>query len=140
MPCAPHISTRAVLVAITAASSFLAVSATEYSQYAQDLLDQSMDFMDRVYDPEAGYLFNLYYALQHETRSSSWYAAGLLARNTNDDVEQAVKIIGNIIEPQFKNASEQWYGDYQSYPEEPYPGTEAYPAVIYSESRNSSRT
>ncbi|KAF7187441.1 hypothetical protein HII31_11330 [Pseudocercospora fuligena] len=101
-------------------------------EYAADLLTQSMTFMDNIYDPQAGYLYNIYYALQHETRSSSWYAAGLLARNENDDCEQAIKILNNIIGGQFLNASEQWYGDYQTYPEQPYPGTEVYPAVIYN--------
>lgn len=76
--------------------------------HAQGLLDQSMAFMDNIYDPEAGYLFYPQTALLHETRSSAWYAAGLLARNENDDRNQAVKIIENIIGPQFKNASEQW--------------------------------
>ncbi|CAK4031668.1 Hypothetical predicted protein [Lecanosticta acicola] len=91
-----------------------------------------MDFMDRLYDPDAGYLFYFNTALLHETRSSSWYSAGLLARNENDDREQAIKIINNIIAPQFQNASQQWYGDYQVYPEQPTPGTEAYPDVIYN--------
>lgn len=76
---------------------------------AEDLLRQSMSFMDRIYDSDAGYFFYLESALLHETRSSAWYAAGLLARNENDDREQAIKIIGNIIEHQFRNASEQWY-------------------------------
>ncbi|KAF9266152.1 hypothetical protein L218DRAFT_956528 [Marasmius fiardii PR-910] len=101
---------------------------------AQDLLSQSMSFMDAHYDPSAGYMFSLDIALLHETRSSSWYAAGLLVRNSNDgdDREQAIKIINNIIAPQFSNASEQWYGDYQNYPEQPYPGTQEYPASIYN--------
>lgn len=76
--------------------------------HAQDLLAQSMSFMDRIYDSEAGYLFYLNSALLHETRSSAWYAAGLLARDENDDRDQAIKIISNIISPQFHNASEQW--------------------------------
>ncbi|KAI5371167.1 hypothetical protein Slin14017_G020460 [Septoria linicola] len=91
-----------------------------------------MAFMDQLYDPSAGYLYKFDTALLHDTRSSSWYAAGLLARNQDDDVEQAIKVITNIIGPQFTNASEQWYGDYQTYPEQPYPGTEQYPATIYN--------
>lgn len=105
---------------------------TNLSDCAHDLLTQSMKFMDHLYDPEAGYMYAFNSALLHETRSSSWYAAGLLARNENDDVKQAIKILQNIIAPQFISASEQWYGDYQSYPEQPYPGTEQYPAVIYN--------
>lgn len=111
---------------------WVATRATAFrsSSHAEDLLKQSMDFMDRNYDQEAGYQFNLGTALLHETRSSSWYAAGLLARNEGNDVQEAVPIINNIISGQFQNA-EQWYGDYQTYPEQPYPGTEAYPAKIY---------
>lgn len=119
------------------ATLWLAVTATSIltektAQYAKDLLTKSMDAMDRTYDPFAGYLFNTDTALLHETRSSAWYAVGLLARNEKDDANQAAKIISNIIGGQYLNASEQWYGDWTVYPETPYPGTEAYPAVIYN--------
>ncbi|KAI4694625.1 hypothetical protein J4E81_006223 [Alternaria sp. BMP 2799] len=101
--------------------------------YATGLLHESMDWMDMYYDNERGYLFSLdAAALTHDTRSSVWYAAGLMARNEADDVEQAVRIVKNVIGGQFKNESEQWYGDYQIYPEEPTVGTEQYPAVIYN--------
>lgn len=77
--------------------------------YATGLLHESMDWMDMYYDNEIGYLFSLdAAALTHDTRSSVWYAAGLLARNEADDVEQAVRIVKNVIGGQFKNESEQW--------------------------------
>jgi hypothetical protein len=77
--------------------------------YATGLLLESMDWMDMFYDSERGYLFSLdAAALTHETRASVWYAAGLLARNEADDVEQAVRIVKNVIGGQFKNESEQW--------------------------------
>jgi hypothetical protein len=77
--------------------------------YAAGLLLESMDWMDMFYDSERGYLFSLNAAaLTHETRASVWYAAGLLARNEADDVEQAVRIVKNVIGGQFKNESEQW--------------------------------
>jgi hypothetical protein len=63
----------------------------------------------RMHDQERAYLFDLdSMALVHDTRSSAWYAAGLLARNRADDVEQAVRIVTNIIGGQFKNESLQW--------------------------------
>ena len=100
---------------------------------AEDLLRKSMSWMDTLYDPSAGYMFNAVEgALSHETRSSSWYAAGLLARNVGDDAEQAARIIHNIIGGQNHNSSDQWYGDYQVYPEQPTVGTPAYPPVIYN--------
>jgi hypothetical protein len=77
--------------------------------HATGLLLESMDWMDMFYDSERGYLFSLNAAaLTHETRASVWYAAGLLARNEADDVEQAVRIVKNVIGGQFKNESEQW--------------------------------
>jgi hypothetical protein len=80
-------------------------------QYAQQLFTESMTWMDTFYDPQAGYLYDLsaQTALDHETRSSSWYALGLLARDQDDDVEQAEKIVHNIISGQFRNESQQWY-------------------------------
>ncbi|KAI8937923.1 hypothetical protein NX059_005606 [Plenodomus lindquistii] len=101
--------------------------------HATSLLHESMDWMDMYYDHDRGYLFSLdAAALTHDTRASVWYAAGLLARNEPDDVEQAVRIVENVIGGQFKNESQQWYGDYQIYPEEPTVGTKQYPAVIYN--------
>ena len=77
--------------------------------YAANLLQESMNWLDMFYDNERGYLFSLdSMALVHETRASAWYAAGLLARNEADDAEQAVRIVTNIIGGQFKNESQQW--------------------------------
>ena len=100
------------------ASSFLAqhvlagrnlVSRNDTETYATGLLHESMDWMDMYYDNERGYMFSLdAAALTHDTRSSAWYAAGLLARNEADDVEQAVRIVKNVIGGQFKNESDQW--------------------------------
>lgn len=100
---------------------------------AEQLLQESMSWMDMFYDAEEGYLYNLdAKTLLHDTRSSAWYAAGLFARNEGDDAEQAAKIVDNIILGQHKNVSSQWYGDYQIYPEEPTVGTPEYPPVIYN--------
>ncbi|KAF1945715.1 hypothetical protein EJ02DRAFT_451425 [Clathrospora elynae] len=104
----------------------------DMSMFATGLLHESMNWLDMYYDSERGYLSSFdAAALTHETRASVWYAAGLLARNEADDVEQAVRIVKNVIGAQFKNESEQWYGDYQVYPEEPAVGSEQYQAVIY---------
>lgn len=89
--------------------------------------------MDDYYDPAAGYLYEVggASALRHETRSSAWYAIGLLGRNGPDDVKEAERIITNVIHGQYKNPAEQWYAEYQQEPEEPYVGSTAYPAKIY---------
>jgi hypothetical protein len=77
--------------------------------FSANLLEESMRWMDMFYDSERGYLFSLdAAALTHETRASVWYAAGLLARNEADDVEQAVKIVKNVVGAQFHNESLQW--------------------------------
>ncbi|KAK1525506.1 hypothetical protein CABS01_00595 [Colletotrichum abscissum] len=110
-------------------------TAVELSGFTKDLFTESMDFLDKIYDPAAGYLHFFYYPLaagKHETRSSVWYAAGLLQRNIGDDVAHATKIIKNVIRDQKKIPEEQWYGDYTVYPEEPTVGTAAYPKSIYN--------
>lgn len=93
-------------------SSTMAVSpyVANLSTNAQGLLTESMAWMDQYYDRSAGYLYDIgsASALRHETRSSVWYALGLLARNDGDDAAEAEKIIKNTIGAQFKNVSEQW--------------------------------
>ncbi|KAH9908035.1 hypothetical protein F4778DRAFT_720057 [Xylariomycetidae sp. FL2044] len=124
-------------VAVAAVWSCLTLSGTHAVQLpynAEQLFNESMFFMDKIYDRKVGYLNYFYYPLAagpHETRSSVWYATGLLQRNQGDDVEQAIRIIENVIAAQHSDPSELWYGDYQFYPEEPTVGTNAYPAVPY---------
>lgn len=101
--------------------------------YIDDLFDTSMRYLDQIYDPAAGYLWYTYYpfaAGKHETRSTVWYAAGLLRRNQGSDVDEAVKILTNVIGDQKKNVSDQWFGDYTKYPEEPTVGTAWYPENV----------
>ncbi|TDZ13806.1 hypothetical protein Cob_v013086 [Colletotrichum orbiculare MAFF 240422] len=124
-------------VACLAAGLFAwqASAGVQLSSFTQDLFDESMTFLDKIYDPSAGYLYYFYYPLaagKHETRSSVWYATGLLQRNKGDDVEQAIKIIKNVIGDQMKIPKEQWFGDYTVYPEEPTVGTAAYPKNIFN--------
>lgn len=81
------------------------------STNAQEVLNQSMSWMDGYYDTTAGYLYSVdaAAALRHDTRSSAWYAVGLLARNQGDDVNNAEKILTNIVHGQYKDPAEQWY-------------------------------
>lgn len=97
------------LLGCGATASRALTKGSDTESYASNLLHESMDWLDMFYDQERGYLFSLdSAALVHETRSSAWYAAGLLARNEADDAEQAVRIVTNIIGGQFKNESLQW--------------------------------
>lgn len=79
--------------------------------HSKSLLTESMEWMDQFYDADAGYLRWVLSnaAHHHETRSSTWYAVGLLARNKGQDVVNAEKIINNVINAQFKNPEDQWY-------------------------------
>ncbi|KAI1122990.1 hypothetical protein F5Y10DRAFT_252866 [Nemania abortiva] len=126
-----------LLTPLALAGGLLRVCSASYvssmSQNAQELLNQSMSWMDSFYDSDAGYLYDVdgSAALRHETRSSVWYALGLLARNHGSDVHEAEKVIRNVVGAQFQNESQQWYGDYQKYPEEPMIG-DVYPPSIYN--------
>lgn len=124
---------KRALLGATAARGASAVMAVNTSRYIDDMFDQSMSYLDQIYDPTAGYLWYTYYPLaagKHETRSTVWYAAGLLRRNEGSDVDEAVQIITSVIGDQNKNASDQWYGDYTKYPEEPTVGTSWYPESV----------
>jgi hypothetical protein len=85
-----------------------AVESVNLTGNAKDYFDESMNFLDTIYDESAGYLYWFYYpfaAGPHETRSSVWYATGLLQRNEGDDLHQAVKILKNVIGDQYATNS-----------------------------------
>ena len=100
-----------VLASVTLVNAAPAQHGSRLSKNAQEMLDQSMKWMDTFYDSSESYLYDLSAtaALRHETRHSTWYALGLLARNEHDDVQEAEKIIGNVIGAQLKDPAEQWY-------------------------------
>lgn len=97
-------------VAVSAVTALTTVSNTT-TGYIDEIFDQSMGYLDQIWDPTAGYLWYTYYPLaagKHETRSTVWYAAGLLRRNQGSDVDNAVRIINSVIADQQKNISDQW--------------------------------
>jgi len=95
-----------VAVAASATTSYI----DKLSVNSKELFTESMDWMDMYYDSRAGYLYDFSgaAALRHETRSSAWYAFGLLARNKGRDASEAEKIIRNIIVGQHKNPADEW--------------------------------
>lgn len=122
-----------VVLGALAAGVASAVTVANTTDYINEVFDTSMEYLDQIYDPTAGYLWYTYYpfaAGKHETRSTVWYAAGLLRRNQGDDVDRAVRIITSVIGDQKKNVSDQWFGDYTKYPEEPTVGTAWYPESV----------
>jgi hypothetical protein len=102
-----HLLTALAICANQASCSYV----SSLSINAQGVLNESMSWMDGYYDNAAGYLYSLNAAaaLNHDTRSSAWYAIGLLARNEGDDVDKANEILTNIVHGQYKNTTEQWY-------------------------------
>lgn len=123
---------RAILGGALAVSGVSAFTGNT-TGYIDDLFDQSMSFLDQIYDPYAGYLWWFYQPLaagKHETRSTVWYAAGLLRRNEGDDVDNAVKIITSVIGDQQKNVSAQWYGNHLQNPSSRQHGSECAPLCL----------
>ena len=80
------------------------------SENAQTLFNESMVWMDSFNDREFGALYELdsSSALRHGTRASAWYALGLLARDEGQDVEDALRMIVNVIKGQFKDPKDNW--------------------------------
>ncbi|KAK7408685.1 hypothetical protein QQX98_009153 [Neonectria punicea] len=128
-----RVCTARLMVLCVAASPVTGSYVGSMSSNTRQMFTESMNWMDNYYDAGAGYLydFGAATALRHETRSSVWYALGLLARNKGTDVAEAEKIIKNTISSQYTIESEEWFGNYQQEPEEPYVGSPAYPATIY---------
>lgn len=107
------VSGRSLLpLALLAAQPCVASFVSTLPAGAQDMFNQSMSYLDTLYDPEAHYLYDVSQgtqtSLNHETRASAWYAIGLLARNNGSDVNEAMQIIRNVIGGQFKDPKDQW--------------------------------
>ncbi|KAI1016720.1 hypothetical protein LB504_007169 [Fusarium proliferatum] len=100
---------------------------------AKAMVEDSMEWMDRFYDPKISQLYDLTSnaAMNHETLASTWYAVGLLARNGDGDASRAEDVIRYVIKDQHDNPKDLWYGDYTREPEEPTVGTAWYPAKMY---------
>lgn len=94
-----------------AMAAYVATSASaSMPPHAQELLTESMSWLDVYYDESAGYLYDCSgaAALRHDTLTSVWYSLGLLARNQQDDAKRAERIIDNVIGLQYTVESEQW--------------------------------
>lgn len=125
---------RLLTISLGLFGSGVLAQASSRSESVQDMLDASMEYMDSFYDSSYKYLYapKGESALRHSTVETSWYALGLLMRNEGGDAEEAQDIIKAIIDGQFKDPEQQWYGTYQKYPEEPDVGSDVYAQRIYS--------
>lgn len=130
------VALSAVLALCAMFTHAASIGRPQSSKDAQHLLQDSMSWLDSLYDPSVGYMYEVtgQSAMRHNTRSSAWYALGLLARSDKrgGDVKEAEKIILNLARDQFKDPAQQWYGDYQKYPEEPVVGSPYYEPSIYN--------
>ncbi|KAF6523248.1 hypothetical protein HZS61_011747 [Fusarium oxysporum f. sp. conglutinans] len=72
---------------------------------AKAMVEDSMEWMDRFYDPKISQLYDLdsKAAMNHETLASTWYAVGLLARNGDGDASRAEDVIRYVIKDQHDN-------------------------------------
>jgi hypothetical protein len=132
-------SVKAVLTrigfAIPTLTAFCSASyVSSLSRNAQQLLNESMTWMDIYYNDESGYLYNFGggSALRGEIRNTVWYALGCLARNEGSDVARAERMISGVIQGQYAVEGDQWYGVYQKSPSEPYVGSPHYIPNIYN--------
>jgi len=97
-----------------------------------ELLDVSMDWMDRWWDPEIGLLWNMEGSYDeigpprsiHLVPQSAWYAAGLLFRAGPGDEDRAVRTIRAIIDTQYSSRATEpaeWHGTFARFLEAPQP-------------------
>ena len=101
------------------------------SPYAQELLNTSMPWMDRLYDDEAGLLWHPVdgtppesgqHGDQHMVRDSTYYALGLLMRDGLGDRQRAERILHVVLDQQILEPEAPFHGTFLRTPEEPRPG------------------
>jgi hypothetical protein len=92
---------------------------------ARDLFDASMRWADKIWDEDAGLLWDYgdshLTTPRHAIRGTAWYALGLLMRNRSDDVARALRAIDTVLKYQFDAPAQIFHGTFARAPEEPYP-------------------
>ena len=97
---------------------------------ARDLLLTSMTWMDHFWDEQAGLLWSpgdmpdpeLYtHGNAHTVRDSSWYALGLLLRDSPGDRERTARVLGAVLDNQFDAPDRVYHGTFRRSPEEAQP-------------------
>lgn len=98
-----------------------------------ELLDVSVDWMDRWWDPEAALLWNMDGSFDeigpprsiHLVPQSAWYVAGLLFRGAPGDEERAVRTIEALLACQYDDPGTVFHGTFARFLETPYPTSDA---------------
>ena len=92
---------------------------------ARDLFDASIRWADKIWDKDAGLIWDRgdshLATPRHSVRGSSWYALGLLMRNQSGDVARALRAIESVLTYQFDQPTQIFHGTFARAPEEPYP-------------------
>ncbi|MGO4369292.1 hypothetical protein AB4Z21_00580 [Paenibacillus sp. MCAF20] len=93
------------------------------SEEQQFLLAQSMSMMDAIYDERAAMLWNEEDGDResHSTRASAHYAVGLLMRGGPGDRERACEVLHRVMDMQFDDPEEIYYGTFRTSPEAKVP-------------------
>ncbi|KAI8814996.1 hypothetical protein BJ742DRAFT_781863 [Cladochytrium replicatum] len=127
-------TTKSTLAAIVVALAAVVSARPFLAPATQSLFDASMNWQDQFWDERAGYLITADLTLpgRWDTRQTAWYSVGLLHRNLWGDVARAKRIINAIIDRQYTQPGNAWYGTYQQSPEEPLPGSPIYAANVYN--------
>jgi hypothetical protein len=95
-----------------------------------ELLEVSMDWLDRWWDPSIGLLWNMEGSYDevapprsiHLVPQSAWYAAGLLDRGGDGDEARAVQCIEALLACQYTDEpGTPWYGTFARFLETPAP-------------------
>ena len=108
----------------------MVVRVEDLSPKARELLEESVGWMDRFWDPAAGLLWNMGDAPDpasaeheegHPVRETAWYALGLLLRDGPGDTERAVQGLEAVLANQFDEPGKVYHGTFYRAPEEPHP-------------------
>lgn len=68
---------------------------------------------------------NIHVNAYYMVRESSWYAVGLLLRDSPGDRERAAKVLDAVLAQQFRAPGKPWDGTFRRTPNEPDPGDKA---------------
>lgn len=107
---------------------------------SSDLAAVATSWMDGWFDPDVGLLWNMDGSFDdhglpgrsvHLVQSSPWYAAGLLLRDGDGDVERAVRVIDALCDLQYDAPGTVWHGTFARFLEWPEPTDGAVEWVDY---------
>ena len=96
-----------------------------------ELFKEAMDLDAQLWDPNAHLVHRPGYQVKapgegdYMVRESSWYALGLLYRDTAGDRQRAAEILEAVLAEQYVTPGVRWYGTYKTTPEEPDPKANA---------------